>query len=46
MSIEKITEKLDLIEAQTVAEVGKVKAEAIAAVEAATGPARPEWRTR
>ena len=35
MSIEKITEKLDLIEAQTVAEVEKVKAEAIAAVEAA-----------
>lgn len=35
MSIEKITEKLDLIEAQTVAEVEKVKAEAIAAVETA-----------
>jgi len=35
MSIEKITEKLDLIEAQTVAEVEKVKSEAIAAVEAA-----------
>jgi len=33
--LEKITEKLDLIEAQTVAEVEKVKAEAIAAVEAA-----------
>jgi HK97 family phage major capsid protein len=33
--LEKITEKLDLIEAQTVAEVEKVKVEAIAAVEAA-----------
>jgi HK97 family phage major capsid protein len=33
--LEKITEKLDLIEANTVAEVEKVKAEAIAAVEAA-----------
>ena len=33
--LEKITEKLDLIEAQTVAEVEKVKAETIAAIEAA-----------